>query len=140
MFVVWLIGLALAVAAPVVLVLAVRRVLDPVTRRGGWRVLLGGLIGAAVGFFLSTVIEFVAERRVDALNDYWWAAVAAGFTVGAIVGLLVHGGQTAGERIAEAVEEFEAEHAARRGPDDAPRVGRDASPRLPARSTDRPAE
>jgi hypothetical protein len=100
-FVVWLIGLALAVAAPVVLVLAVRRWVDSRTRRGATAVLAGGLAGAAVGFFLSTLVEFVAERRVDTLNDYWYAVAAAGFTIGALVGLLVHGGQAAGERIAD---------------------------------------
>ena len=108
MFVVWLIGLALAAAAPVVLVLALRRLLDPAGRAGGALALCGGLVGGVVGFFFSTIVEFVSERRVDTLNDYWWAAVAAGCAVGAAVGAAVHASRVARARIERELEALDA--------------------------------
>lgn len=108
MFVVWLIGLALAVAAPVVLVLALRRLADPATRAGGARVLACGLVGAVAGFFFSSVVEFVSERRIDTLNDYWWVAVAAGFTVGALAGVAIHASRVARARIERELQALEA--------------------------------
>jgi hypothetical protein len=107
-FVVWLIGLALAVAAPVVLVLALRRVVDPATRAGGVLVLGVGLVGAVAGFFFSTLVEFVSERRIDTLNDYWWAAAAAGFTVGALVGVATHASRVARARIERELQALDA--------------------------------
>ena len=100
MFVVWLIGLALAVLAPVLLVVALRRLLVPGERAGAVSVLGGGAVGAVAGFFFSAIVEFVAERRVTELGDYWWAQVAAGFTVGAVVALALRAARLARARAA----------------------------------------
>lgn len=122
MFVVWLIGLALAVAGPVVLVLAVRRLADPATRRGAVLVLVGGLCGAVLGFFFSSLVEFVSERRVDTLNDYWYAAVSAGFTLGALAGFVLHASRVARTRIEDGLDRLEASQSGdRRPPDRLPR-------------------
>lgn len=127
MFVVWLIGLALAVAAPVVLVLALRRIVDPDTRAGGAIVLAAGLAGAVAGFFFSTAVEFVSARRIDTLNDAWWAAVAAGFTLGALAGVAVHASRVARTRIERELRALDAP---------AP-VAPDRSDRPPRRPADR---
>ena len=101
MFVVWLIGLVLAVAAPVILALALARLFRTDTRSASRQVLLGGAIGAIVGFVFSMAIEFVSERRIDGLAEYWYAQVAAGFTVGALAGLAFVGWRIARARAAE---------------------------------------
>lgn len=101
MFIVWLIGLLLAVLAPVVLVIAITRLFRADERAGALRVLAGGAIGAVVGFFFSTIVEFVAERSVTDLGDYWWAQAAAGFTVGAVVALAIRAARLARARAAE---------------------------------------
>ena len=67
MFAVWLVGLLLAALAPVLLVVAIGRLLRAGGRAGALRVLGGGAIGAVGGFFFSSIVEFVAQRRVDAL-------------------------------------------------------------------------
>jgi hypothetical protein len=100
-FIVWLIGLLLAVLAPVVLVIAITRLFRADERAGALRVLAGGAIGAVVGFFFSTIVEFVAERSVTDLGDYWWAQAAAGFTVGAVVALAIRAARLARARAAE---------------------------------------
>lgn len=118
MFVVWLIGLALAAAGPVLCVLALRRLADPATRRGAALALAGGLCGAASGFFFSTLVEFVAERRVDTLSDYWWAAVSAGFTLGVIAGTLLHAARRARARIEDGLDRLDGTPAEARRPVD----------------------
>jgi predicted Na+-dependent transporter len=100
-FIVWLIGLLLAVLAPVVLAIAITRLFRADERAGALRVLAGGAIGAVVGFFFSTIVEFVAERSVTDLGDYWWAQAAAGFTVGAVVALAIRAARLARARAAE---------------------------------------
>jgi hypothetical protein len=100
-FVVWLVGLALAALAPVVLVIAIARLFRAGERDGALRVLGGGAIGAAVGFFFSSIVEFVAERSVTDLGDYWWAQAAAGFTVGAVVALAMRAARLARARAEE---------------------------------------
>jgi hypothetical protein len=102
MFVVWLIGLVLAVLAPIALALAVWRLFGAATRPAAARALLGGVIGAAGGLAFSMLIEFVSERRANVLADYWYAYVAAGFTVGVAVALLVLALRAARERAASA--------------------------------------
>jgi len=87
MFVVWLIGLALAVLAPVLLVAAAWRLLRADTRASAARALLGGLIGTAGGLAFSWLIAFVSEQRATALADYWYAHVAAGFTIGVLAAM-----------------------------------------------------
>ncbi len=101
MFVVWLVGLALAALAPVVLVIAIARLFRAGERDGALRVLGGGAIGAAVGFSFSSIVEFVAERSVTDLGDYWWAQAAAGFTVGAVVALAMRAARLARARAEE---------------------------------------
>jgi len=98
MFVIWLVGLTLAVLAPVALGLAIWRLFDARTRPTALRALRGGAVGAVVGFIGSTLIEFMSERRFDSLDDYWYAYLAAGFTVGLLVGLLYAGWRAARER------------------------------------------
>jgi hypothetical protein len=100
-FVVWLVGLALAALAPVVLVIAIARLFRAGERDGALRVLGGGAIGAAVGFSFSSIVEFVAERSVTDLGDYWWAQAAAGFTVGAVVALAMRAARLARARAEE---------------------------------------
>ncbi len=101
MFVVWLVGLLLAALAPVLLVVAIGRLFRAGERQGALRVLGGGAIGAAGGFFFSSVVEFVAERRIDVLGDYWWAQAAAGFTIGAVVALAIRAARIARARAEE---------------------------------------
>jgi hypothetical protein len=100
-FVLWLVGLLLAALAPVVLVVAIARLFRAGERAGALRVLAGGAIGAGVGFFFSSIVEFVSERSVTALGDYWWAQAAAGFTVGAVVALAIRAVRLARARAAE---------------------------------------
>lgn len=101
MFIVWLVALAFAALAPVVLVVALARLFRAGEREGALRALAGGAIGAVVGFFFSTIVEFVAERSVTDLGDYWWAQAAAGFTVGALVALAIRAARLARARAAE---------------------------------------
>ncbi len=101
MFVVWLLGLLLAALAPVLLVVAIGRLFRAGERQGALRVLGGGAIGAMGGFFFSSIVEFVAERRVDTLADYWWAQAAAGFTIGAMVALGIRAARIARARAQE---------------------------------------
>jgi hypothetical protein len=100
-FIVWLVALAFAALAPVVLVVALARLFRAGEREGALRALAGGAIGAVVGFFFSTIVEFVAERSVTDLGDYWWAQAAAGFTVGALVALAIRAARLARARAAE---------------------------------------
>jgi hypothetical protein len=97
-FVVWLVGLVLAALAPVLLVVAIARLFRAGERAAALRVLGGGAIGAVGGFFFSSIVEFVAERRVDALADYWWAQAAVGFTIGAVVALAIRAARIARAR------------------------------------------
>ena len=101
MFVIWLIGLALAALAPVIAVVALSRLRADGTRAAAARVLLGGTIGAGVGFVASSAIEFIAERSVTQLADYWYAQVAAGFTLGALVAMAMNAARIARARAAE---------------------------------------
>jgi hypothetical protein len=100
-FAVWLVGLLLAALAPVLLVVALARLLRANERAGALRVLAGGAIGAVVGFIFSSLVEFAAERSVTDLGDYWWAQAAAGFTVGAVVALAIRAARLARARAAE---------------------------------------
>jgi hypothetical protein len=100
-FVLWLVGLLLAALAPVVLVVALARLFRAGEREGALRALAGGAIGAVLGFFFSTIVEFVAGRSVTDLGDYWWAQAAAGFTVGAVVALAIRAARLAKARAAE---------------------------------------
>jgi hypothetical protein len=97
-FAVWLVGLLLAAIAPVLLVVAVARLFRAGERAGALRALGGGAIGAVGGLFFSSIVEFVAERRVDVLGDYWWAQAAAGFTIGAVVALAIRAARVARAR------------------------------------------
>jgi hypothetical protein len=97
-FIVWLVGLLLAAIAPLLLVVAIARLFRAGERAGAQRVLGGGALGALGGLFFSSIVEFVAERRVDALADYWWAQVAAGFTIGAAVALAIRAARIARAR------------------------------------------
>jgi hypothetical protein len=102
MFVVWLIGLVLAVLAPVALGLALWYLRDAATRPAAARALLGAAIGAAAGLGFSMLIEFMAERRATGLVDYWYAYVAAGVTLGVGVAMIVVALRAARERAASA--------------------------------------
>lgn len=102
MFVVWLIGLVLAVLAPVALGLAFWSLRDAATRPAAARALLGAAIGGAAGLGFSMVIEFASERRATGLVDYWYAYVAAGVTLGVVVAMIVVAVRAARERAASA--------------------------------------
>jgi len=102
MFVVWLIGLVLAVLAPLALGLALWYLRDAATRPVAARALLGAVIGGAAGLGFSMVIEFISERRATGLVDYWYAYVAAGVTLGVGVAMIVVAVRAARERAASA--------------------------------------
>ena len=102
MFVVWLIGLVLAVLAPVALGLALWHLRDAATRPAAARALLGAAYGAVAGFGFSMLIELVSERRATVLVDYWYAYVAAGVTLGVGIAMIVRAVRAARERAASA--------------------------------------
>jgi len=102
MFVVWLIGLVLAVLAPVALGLAFWYLRDAATRPAAARALLGALIGGAAGLGFSMLIELVSERRATVMLEYWYAYVAAGVTLGVGIAMIVVAVRAARERAASA--------------------------------------
>ena len=102
MFVVWLIGLVLAVLAPVALGLALWNLRNAATRPAAARALLGAVIGGVAGLGFSMVIEFISERRATGLVDYWYAYVAAGVTLGVGVAMIVVAVRAARARAASA--------------------------------------
>jgi protein-S-isoprenylcysteine O-methyltransferase Ste14 len=107
MFVVWLIGLVLAVLAPVVLALALWRLAlgDDDVRPAAAATLRGGAIGAALGLVAAYAIAFIAERDATRLSDYWYAQVAAGFSAGAAIGFALWAMRSARDRAAELIRE-----------------------------------
>jgi hypothetical protein len=104
MFVVWLIGLVLAVLAPVVLALALWRLAigGDAVRPAAAGTLRGGAVGAALGLVASYAIAFIAGRDATGLADHWYAQVAAGFTAGAAIGFAAWAMRRARERAGEA--------------------------------------
>ncbi len=103
MFAVWLVGLGLAVLAPLLLLLALWRLRRPATRPSAVRMMQGGAAGALAGFAVSWVVGLIVERQPDGLSDYWYVPVAVGFTFGVLAAAALRAWRIAQRKVASSL-------------------------------------